>query len=67
MTNRKPVVLGDDGGFQQVQSTDQVDPVTLPYNVENSNSRLIRLILRDLLAANFPLSRELLDELSKPT
>ena len=72
MSDKKPLVLGIDSATgalitQQVQPQDQVDPTTLPYYRENSNSKLIRILIRDLVGMNFPLSQELIDELQKPT
>jgi hypothetical protein len=67
VSDKKAIVLDSSAQLQQIQAQDQLDPNTLPYNLENNNSRLIRLLIRDLVGMNFPLSQELINELYKPT
>lgn len=65
MSDKKPIVLGGAGQLQQVQSQDQIDPNTMPYVLENRNTRLIRMLVMDLMKVGFPVSQELINEASK--
>jgi len=65
VSDRKPIVLDSAGQLQQVQSQDQVDPATLPYDREMNLRRLFRILVEDLMRLGFPLSQELIDEAGK--